>query len=865
MATLAPCSAKRTAIACPIPDEPPVTRTFFRFRPGIPPRRGGVSRESIATNDPARRHLANSVVRLGDRPSRLSACRARIRSGHEAERVEHGVCPGCRRRRRGLVGEGAHRAAAASRRRGDPAAHPEPEAGGRRRPHRAARPHASRGHRGARRRGAPPPRTEHPSTAAGAARDPLRLRRGARRRLHRRSEPLERGEPWARRARRARDLRRHPWLAPARTRDPAATVATLAGGGRVGIDVARRLRRRAGGRAARADRPAMSRLPARPRGDAALREYAAIGGGRGVAMVARDGAIDWLCTPDLDSPSVFGALLDAERGGRFELRPEEPCRVERRYRPGTNVLETTFHTRGGTVRVVDVMTLGGPGLTPFRELARRVEGLAGHVRLTWRVEPRFGYAEAKTRIDRRLGLPVATAGASALAVQCWGAGESTTDHGAIGGDIDLRAGDSALIALSLSEQEPLVFSSREQVEARIDVTARTWGDWSAGHRYGGPWGDAVVRSALALKLLVHAPTGAVAAAATTSLPEDVGGERNWDYRYSWIRDSSLTMEALYIGACSDEATDFASVMTSSAGGGYGVDKSLQIMYGIGGEHDLSERELPHLRGWRDSKPVRVGNGAWDQTQLDVYGELLNVIALYREQLGELHPEIQHFAAQLADAAAANWERQDSGMWEMRGEPRHHLSSKVLCWTALDRAVQLAPHLGTYGKAEVWTAERDRIREAILERGLSEKRQAYAQSFDSDDLDAAQLLMPLVGFLPATDPRMRSTIEAIAKDLTQDGLVLRYLNNDGLNADGLEGEEGTFVICTFWLASCLAKTGEIERAEALFDQLIGYANDVGLLAEEIDTATGELLGNVPQAFSHIGLIIAASHLDRARAA
>jgi len=289
------------------------------------------------------------------------------------------------------------------------------------------------------------------------------------------------------------------------------------------------------------------------------------------------------------------------------------------------------------------------------------------------------------------------------------------------------------------------------------------------------------------------------------------------------------------------------------------------MYGIGGEHDLTERELPHLRGWRESAPVRVGNGAWNQTQLDVYGELLNVIALYREQLGELHPEIQHFAAQLADAAAANWMSKDSGMWEMRGEPRHHLSSKVLCWTALDRAVQLAPQLGEYAKAEEWAVERDRIREAVLERGWSDKRQAYAQSFDSDDLDAAQLLMPLVGFLPATDPRMRSTIDAIADELTEDGLVLRYRNVEGLNADGLTGEEGTFVICSFWLVSCLAQAGEVERAQALFDQLVGYANAVGLLAEEIDTRGGELLGNVPQAFSHIGLIIAASHLDRARSA
>jgi GH15 family glucan-1,4-alpha-glucosidase len=287
------------------------------------------------------------------------------------------------------------------------------------------------------------------------------------------------------------------------------------------------------------------------------------------------------------------------------------------------------------------------------------------------------------------------------------------------------------------------------------------------------------------------------------------------------------------------------------------------MYGIAGEHDLTERELAHLRGWRDSAPVRVGNGAWGQTQLDVYGELLGSLYLYREQLGELHPEIQRFVADLANTAARRWRETDAGMWEMRGEPRHHLSSKVLCWVALDRAVALAPQLGEHANLEHWTTERDQIREAILTRGWSEARQAYAQSFDSDELDAAQLLMPILGFLPATDARMRSTIEAIAADLTEDRLVLRYRNEEGLNADGLTGEEGTFVICSFWLVSALAKAGEADRAEQLFDQLASYANDLGLLAEEIDTANGELLGNFPQAFSHIGLITAAWEIDKAR--
>jgi GH15 family glucan-1,4-alpha-glucosidase len=407
-------------------------------------------------------------------------------------------------------------------------------------------------------------------------------------------------------------------------------------------------------------------------------------------------------------------------------------------------------------------------------------------------------------------------------------------------------------------------SPPETVAARIEDAAEGWRSWEGDHDiYEGPHRDLVRMSSRVLKALTYRPTGAIVAAPTTSLPETVGGERNWDYRYAWVRDASLTMEALYIGTCSDEVENFVSFMTSSAGGHTRADDELQIMFGIAGEHDLSERELPHLGGWRDSQPVRIGNGAWTQKQLDVYGELLIALDLYSAKLGDLHPEIQRFACYLADAAARGWTSKDAGMWEMRGEPRHHLSSKVLCWAALDRAVRLAPRLGPEARPDEWAAERDAIREAVLERGWSEARQAYAQSFDSDELDAAALLMPLVGFLPADDPRMRSTIEAIARDLTDDGLVLRYRNTEGLNADGLTGEEGTFVICSFWLVSCLAKAGEVDRAEELFDRLAGYANDVGLIAEEIDTRNGELLGNFPQAFSHIGLITAAWQIDQAK--
>jgi GH15 family glucan-1,4-alpha-glucosidase len=446
------------------------------------------------------------------------------------------------------------------------------------------------------------------------------------------------------------------------------------------------------------------------------------------------------------------------------------------------------------------------------------------------------------------------------------AGVATTiEDSTMSASFTVAAGDRVGFALQWAPPEgpaPDAIAP-DQVAARIEDTIEAWRSWEAEHDiYEGPHRELVRLSSRVLKGLTYRPTGAIVAAPTTSLPETVGGERNWDYRYSWIRDSSLTIEALYVGACSDEAEEFISFMTSSAGG-RASERSLQIMYGIAGEHDLSERVLPHLRGWRDSSPVRVGNGAWGQTQLDVYGELLNSLYLYREQLGELHPEIQRFVADLANTAARRWRETDSGMWEMRGEPRHHLSSKVLCWVALDRAVALASQLGEHADLKRWTAEREQIRDAVLTRGWSEARRAYAQSFDSDELDAAQLLMPILGFLPATDERMRSTIEAIAAELTEDGLVLRYRNQEGLNADGLTGEEGTFVICSFWLVSALAKAGEVDRAEQLFDQLASYANDLGLLAEEIDTANGELLGNFPQAFSHIGLITAAWEIDKAR--
>jgi alpha,alpha-trehalase len=600
-----------------------------------------------------------------------------------------------------------------------------------------------------------------------------------------------------------------------------------------------------------------------------IAEYGLIADCNSAALVASDGSIDWLCLPRYDSPAVFTRILGAG-AGHWSLTPTEPFTAKRRYLPGTLVLETTFTTASGVAVVSDAMTFKAGqrghelGLESPHELLRLVEGIEGVVELRLELAPRPEYGLVRPLFrgtgdgGRTFGDPNQIAVTAGVPVEVRDSTMRATFTVEKGKQVGF-----AMRWAAPDQPRPLPTPAAE-VADRITDTAEGWRSWEGEHDvYGGLRHELVRMSSRVLKGLTYRPTGAIVAAPTTSLPESVGGERNWDYRYAWVRDASLTMEALYIGSCPDEVDDFVSFMTSSAGGHLTDSDELQIMFGISGEHDLSERELPHLSGWRASQPVRIGNGAWNQKQLDVYGELLIALDLYKSKLGELHPEIQRFACYMADTAARSWSSKDAGMWEMRGELRHHLSSKVLCWAALDRAVRLAPHLGEGADPDSWSKARDEIRAAVLERGWSEQRQAYAQSFDSDELDAAALLMPLVGFLPATDRRMRSTIAAIAEHLTEDGFVLRYRNQEGLNADGLSGEEGTFVICSFWLVSCLAQAGEVERAEALFDQLAGYANDLGLLAEEIDAATGEQLGNFPQAFSHIGLIVAAYHVDQAR--
>ena len=402
---------------------------------------------------------------------------------------------------------------------------------------------------------------------------------------------------------------------------------------------------------------------------------------------------------------------------------------------------------------------------------------------------------------------------------------------------------------------------QDELGRRLDGTIRTWRSWARLHqRYEGPWRDLVHHSGRVLQALTFAPTGAIVAAATTSLPESVGGARNWDYRYSWVRDASFTLDALWVAACPDEADAFFTFISAAAAAQVRRGGELQIMFGVGGEHDLTERELPNLAGWRNSVPVRIGNGAWDQRQLDVYGELLSAAARLPEVVERCDADTKAFLARLADAAAERWTEPDQGIWEVRGGPQHFLYSKLMCWAALDKAIGLAEVLDATDRVTAWKRTADEIADAILAQGWSDDAQAFTQAFGRDDLDASVLMMPIVGFIDPRDPRMLATLDAIEERLTDErGLVYRYLA-----PDGLAGEEGTFLLCTFWLAQARALAGQVDQATEVFERAVTFVNDVGLLAEEVDPATGQLLGNFPQAFSHIGLINAAWAISQAAA-
>ena len=583
-------------------------------------------------------------------------------------------------------------------------------------------------------------------------------------------------------------------------------------------------------------------------GYAPIGDYAAIGDGRTVARVARDGAIDWLCLPNMDSPSVFGALLDAERGGRFVLAPEDPFEVERRYLENSNVLETTFRTATGAVRVTDAMTIPAAGLHPLREVVRRVEGVSGSVAMGWRMDLRFDYGLEAPRLGLRNGVAVADYRSNAVALRTWEAGESAVADGSLRGRFEARDGERALLVLSASHQEPLVLPSRDEVERRLERTVEFWRGWAGTRRYDGPWREAVVRSALALKLLVFAPSGAIAAAPTTSLPETIGGERNWDYRFTWIRDAAFTLEAFLDVGCHSEAQAFFSWLLHAS---QRTHPRLRVLYRLDGGARAPEKSLP-LRGYRGSTPVRIGNGAADQSQLDIYGDLFETVWIYAERDRGIDGETGRRLAKTADLVCRVWREPDQGLWEVRNEPRHFTQSKMMCWIALDRACRLARagHLPD-DRVERWEEEAAEIREFVETRCWSEERRSYLRSPQEDGVDASLLLGSLRGYSAGDDPRMQGTIDAIRTELGHGPFVDRYREEDGL-----EGKEGAFLACSFWLVEALTRAGRREEAAELMEELLPYANDVGLFAEEADVETGEALGNFPQGLTHLALVSAA---------
>ena len=610
-----------------------------------------------------------------------------------------------------------------------------------------------------------------------------------------------------------------------------------------------------------------------------IADYALLSDRHSAALVSRDGSIDWLCFPRFDSPSVFARLLGDE-AGHWSIRATDATHVTRRYLDRTMVLETTFRTPTGAVTIIDALAVGDGnrghqlGKDAPHVLVRRATCIEGEVELRLEYAPRPDYGVVSPLLDVIDGGLTAVGGPDFLVLSS--PMTLTVDQSSASGRLGLRRGESAAFALHHGERTEIATASvwnQAEIGARLDDTVSAWESWSDLHQaYVGPWHDLVHHSGRVLQALSFAPTGAISAAATTSLPETVGGTRNWDYRYAWVRDASFTIQALWVAACPDEANQFFDYVTNSAAGSLDRGDDLQIMFGIGGERDLTERELPHLEGWRNSVPVRVGNGAWSQRQLDVYGELLGAVHRLSDHLfdtssgrvgpradpdkwgapPELAPATRRFFVQLADTAARRWQEKDQGIWEVRGEHRHFLYSKLMCWVALDRAVALADRLDASDRVEPWKHTQDLIREAILTKGWSDRANAFSQSFGSDDLDASNLMLSLVGFLPGDEPRVLSTINATEERLTDArGLVYRYRSQDGL-----EGEEGTFLLCTFWLAQALARAGHTTRARTAFERAADFVNDVGLLSEEVDPVSGDLLGNFPQAFSHIGLVNAA---------
>ncbi len=605
-----------------------------------------------------------------------------------------------------------------------------------------------------------------------------------------------------------------------------------------------------------------------------IAEYAFLSDCETTALVAPSGAIEWMCLPRMDGPSVFGAILDRDAGS-FRLSPvDQTVPAGRRYVPGTMIVETTWGTRTGWVIVRDVLLIGPWHHEDDRSqshrrsptdndadhvLLRTLRCVNGSVEMNLECSPVFDYGATHPTWEYTADgyhRAKATAPGNSLELHL------TTDlrlgfegHRARA-RTTMRDGDTAYVALSWSTHGAP--QSYDEAYSHLVRTADFWHEWLAhGDFPDHPWRGYLQRSALTLKGLSYAPTGAIVAASTTSLPETPGGERNWDYRYSWIRDSTFALWGLYTLGFDWEANDFFYFIADVAGEGATGD--LQIMYGIGGEKELTERTLDHLDGYEGAKPVRIGNGAFDQQQHDVWGAILDSIYLHTKSRDALPETVWPLLCRLVEAAIENWRLPDRGIWEVRGEPQHFVSSKVMCWVACDRGARLARLREDHERAARWQAAADEIRAEVIDRGTDE-RGVFVQHYDTDALDASCLLMPLVRFLAADDPRIVATVNAIADELTEDGLVLRYRVEE--TDDGLSGEEGSFTICSFWLVSALAEIGETRRARELCEKLLSYASPLLLYAEEIDPRSGRHLGNFPQAFTHLALINAVMHVIRA---
>ena len=604
-----------------------------------------------------------------------------------------------------------------------------------------------------------------------------------------------------------------------------------------------------------------------------ITDHGLIGNLRTVALVGTDGTIDWMCVPHFDSPSVFAALLDDRKGGAFRIAPVDPDATSKQlYWPDTNVLVTRFSTRGGIGEVTDFMPIGiSTGELGRHVLVRRVRATRGAVRFRMTCRPAFDYARARHELDLAPGRAVFATAPRTLALF---ASAPLARWEADGVTSELVLGEQGSAVFVLGEYIPgtrcppdLAARADELLQATVDY----WRSWLARSTYVGRWREVVHRSALVLKLLTFEPTGAIVAAPTCSLPEAIGGSRNWDYRYSWVRDAAFTVYSLLRIGFTDEAHRFMVWLDGVVRHG---DTSLQTVYGIDGRRELHETELPHLDGYCGSRPVRVGNAASGQLQLDIYGELLDALYLWNKHVTPMSYDAWQRLRDVIDALAERWRQPDDGIWEVRGGPRHFVYSKMMCWVAFDRALRLADKRSYPADRARWQHVRDEIYEQVMREAWDPAGRTFVQAYGSRALDASALIMPLVFFMAPSDPRMIGTLKAINRSprdggLVSDGLVFRYAPHstiDGVADPRVEPGEGTFNLCTFWLVEALTRAGHLyppmlDEARLIFERMLSYANHLGLYAEEIG-ANGEALGNFPQAFTHLSLISAAYNLDRA---